>query len=128
MQTSFVLTLFAIGALVGLIAGWISRGPREARFRLINKPKKTRLEVLVPPGPAPRLIPGDSPRATRARSTGAPVPPAGGRAYTVINYSAAFAGSAEASKDVRIDYLLVSSDSVGESRDPQAAAPSIRYR
>lgn len=114
-----VLTLLAMGCLVGMIAGWVSVAPRETRFRLLNKPKKTRLSVLVPPGPAPRLIPRDSPNATRASR--APVSrqtPAGATRPRVINYIAAFGDSAEASAGGRVDYLLISSDSVGESLDP----------
>jgi hypothetical protein len=96
-----------------MIAGWVGRGASEPRVRLLVKPKKTPLSVLVPPGPAPRLIPSDSPKATRARSTER-VPPAGGRRYAVIDYTAAFASSAEAKERARVDYLLVSSDSVEE--------------
>ena len=116
-----VLTLLAMGCLVGMIAGWVGGGPRETHFRPLNKPKKMRLSVLVPPGPAPRLIPSDSPNATRARWTRAPVSrqtPAGATGSGVIDYIAAFADSAEASEGGRVDYLLVSSDSVGESLDP----------
>jgi hypothetical protein len=115
-----VLTLLAMGCLIGVIAGWLSGGPRETHFRLLNKPKKTHLSVLVPPGPAPRLIPRDSPNATRASSTRAPVPrqtPVGATRSGVIDYIAAFADSGEASEGVRVDYLLVSSDSVGDSVD-----------
>ena len=68
-----VLTLLAMGCLVGMIVGWVSGGPRETRLHLLEKPKKAHLSVLVPPGPAPRLIPNDSPNATRARWTRAPV-------------------------------------------------------
>jgi hypothetical protein len=104
-----VLTLLVIGCLVGMIAGWIRRHPREPRVRLLNKPKKTPLSILVPPGPAPRLIPSDSPKVTRPRSTRAPVPrqtPVGAARPRVINYIAAFADSAEASERDRVDYLL----------------------
>src|SRR5689334_710825 len=38
-----VLTLLAMGCLVGMIVGWARGGPRETRLRLINKPKKARL-------------------------------------------------------------------------------------
>jgi hypothetical protein len=68
-----VLTLLAMGCLVGMIVGWVGGGPRETRLHLLAKPKKAHLSVLVPPGPAPRLIPNDSPNATRARWTRAPV-------------------------------------------------------
>jgi len=114
-----VLTLLAMGFL-GLIAGWISRDPREPRVHLLNKPKKTRLPILVPPGPAPRLIPSDSPNATRPRSTRAPLTrqtPIGAARPRVIDYIAAFADSAEANEGGRVDYLLVSSD-VEEVLDP----------
>jgi hypothetical protein len=116
-----VLTLLAMGCLVGMIAGWVNGGPRETRFRLLNKPKKTHLSVLVPPGPAPRLIPRDSPNAARASSSRAPISrqtPAGATRPRVVDYIAAFSDSAEASERARVDYLLMSSDSVGESLDP----------
>lgn len=116
-----VLTLLAIGCLVGVIAGWVGRDPREPRVRLLNKPKKTHLSILVPPGPAPRLIPGDSPNATRPRSTRAPVPrqtPIGAARPRVIDYIAPFGDSAEASEGSRVDYLLVLGDSVEEALDP----------
>lgn len=115
-----VLTLLALGCLIGMIAGWLRRDPREPRVRLLNKPKKTQLSVLVPPGPAPRLIPSDSPNVTRPRSTRAPVPrqtPVGAARPRVIDYLAAFADSAEASDGSRIDYLLVSGDDVEETPD-----------
>jgi hypothetical protein len=114
------LTLLAMACLVGMIAGWVGRGPRETRVRLFIKPKRTRLSVLVPPGPTPRLIPRDAPNATRASSTHAPVSrqmPAGA---THIDYIAAFADSAQASEAGRVDYLLVSSDPVEEAPDPAA--------
>jgi hypothetical protein len=114
-----VLTLLAIGCLVGMIAGWIGRHPSEPRFRLLNKPKKTSLAILVPPGPAPRLIPGDSPNATRPRSTRAPVArqtPIGAARPRVIDYIAAFTDPATASEGGRVDYLLVSNDE--EALDP----------
>jgi hypothetical protein len=124
-----VLMLLAMGGLIGMIAGWVGRDPREPRVRLLNKPKKTCLSVLVPPGPAPRLIPGDSPNATRPRSTRAPVPrqtPIGAARPRVIDYLAAFADSAEASEGVRVDYLLVSSDNVEEVLDPPGLDGSSR--
>jgi hypothetical protein len=117
-----VLMLIAMGCLIGMIAGWASGGPRETRFRLLNKPKKTQVSVLVPPGPAPRLIPGDSPNATRARSTRAPVlrqtPAAGPARSRVIDYIAPFADPAARSEAARIDYLLSSSEDVEQSLDP----------
>jgi hypothetical protein len=117
-----VLMLVAVGCLVGIIVGRARRDrPRETRFRLYNKPQKVRVSVLVPPTPAPRLIPSESPNATRARSIGAPVSrptPVGAAGLGVIHYIAAFADSAEASGGTRIDYLLVSSDGEEESADP----------
>jgi hypothetical protein len=113
-----VLTLLAMGCVIGMIAGWIRRDPREPRVRLLHKPKKTCLSILVPPGPAPRLIPGDSPNATRPRSTRAPVQrqtPVGAARPRVIDYLAAFADPAEASG---VDYLLVSGDSAEKVPDP----------
>lgn len=101
-----VLTLLAMGCLVGMIAGWLSGGPREPRMRLLNKPKKMHLEVLVPPGPAPRLIPRDSPHATRASSSRIPVSRQAGTHSGVVDYIAAFAESEEGSEGDRIDYLL----------------------
>jgi hypothetical protein len=108
-----VLTLLAMGCLVGMIAGWASGGPREPRVRLLKKPKKTHLSVLVSPGPAPRLIPGDSPNATRARWRRAEVSrqtPIGATQSGGIHYIAAFADPAEASDDSHIDYLLESDE------------------
>jgi hypothetical protein len=116
-----VLALLAIGCVVGLIARRAKGGSPEIRFRLFNKPKKTPLSVLVTPGPAPRLIPSESPKATRARSARAPVPrqaPAGAMRSGVIDYIAAFSDSAEGSERARVDYLLVSDDdSASESPD-----------
>jgi hypothetical protein len=119
-----VLTLLAIGCLVGMIVGLIRRDPREPRVRLLNKPKKTRLSVLVPPGPAPRLIPSDSPNVTRPRSKRAPVPrqtAIGAARPRVIDYIAAFADPADAAEGGRVDYLLVSGDDVEEALDPPGA-------
>jgi hypothetical protein len=101
-----VLTLLALGCLVGMIVGWVIGDPRKARLRLFNKPKKTGLCVLVPPGPAPRLIPSDSPNATRPRGTRVPLSrqlPAGA---THIDYIAAFSDSGERSEGREVDYLL----------------------
>lgn len=111
-----VLILFAMGCVIGLIAGWVGGAPRDAHVRLFNKPKKkVRLSVLVPPGPAPRLVPGDSPNATRARSTRPPVPrqtPAGATGSGAVDYIAAFGDPADTAD--RVDYLLASSDGEGE--------------
>lgn len=119
MRTPFewVLTLFAIGCLIGLIAGWIGKSTRQPRVRLFNKPTKARLSVLVPPGPAPRLIPSDSPKVTRARPHHAPVPapPASEKHYGGIDYIAVFAGSAKASEPGPVDYLLESPDDAGDA-------------
>lgn len=123
MRTPFgwTLTLLAIAWLVGMIAGWISRGHRETRLRLHHKPKKSALPVLVPPGPAPRLIPSDSPKAARASR----LRPAGGPRYGAIDYLAAFSDSPERG---RVDYLLVSSDSVEESVDaPEERDGSLHH-
>jgi hypothetical protein len=108
-----VLTLLAMGCLVGVIAGWASGGPRETRVRLLTKPNKKPPPVLVSPGPAPRLIPGDSPHARRARWARAPVSrqtPVGATHPRVLHYFAAFADSTEASEDAHVDYLLESDE------------------
>jgi hypothetical protein len=68
-----VLTLLVMGCVVGMIAGWANGGPRETRLRLFKKQKTTHLAVIVPAGPAPRLIPSDSPNVTRARWNRTPV-------------------------------------------------------
>jgi hypothetical protein len=104
-----VLTLLAMGCLVGMIAGWARGGPREPRVRLLHKPKKTHLSVLVSPGPPPRLIPGDSPNARRARWSRAEVSrqtPIGATHPRVLHYIAPFADPADASDEARIDFLL----------------------
>jgi hypothetical protein len=127
-----VLALLAMGCLIGLLARWVSGGPPEIRFRLLNKPKKTPLSVLVPPGPAPRLVPGDSPNATRARAARVPVPrqaPVGAARSGLVDYIAAFSDSAEGNAGVRVDYLLVSDDSEEEPSDPQDGSDdSLRDR
>jgi hypothetical protein len=114
-----VLTLLAMGCLVGVIAGWVrGGGPRQPRVRLYIKPKKTHLSVLVPPGPTPRLIPRESPNATQASWTRTPVSRrtrVGATRNGVIDYLAAFADSADASDEARVDYLLIPSDSAEES-------------
>jgi hypothetical protein len=126
-----VLVLLAIGCIVGLIAGWVARGgAREPRVRLLHKPKKVQVSVLVPSSPAPRLIPGDSPNATRARWARTPVPrqtPAGAPRPGIIHYLAAFADPAEASEKARVDYLLVSDDVAEEPPDsPGGSDDSLR--
>jgi hypothetical protein len=115
-----VLALLVMGCVVGLVVSWSRGGPPDIRFRLLNKPKKTQLSVLVPPGPAPRLIPSESPNATRARAARSPVPrpaPVSATRPGIIHYIAAFADPAKASERVRVDYLLVSGDSADESPD-----------
>jgi len=113
------LLLLALACLIGLMVGRASRGAREPRVRLLNKPKKTPLSVLVPSRPVPRLIPGDSPHATRPRSTPVPVPRRTPESTTgVIDYLAAFAGSAEGGDKLRVDYLLDSGDDEGQASDP----------
>jgi hypothetical protein len=96
-----------------MITGWVKGGPRETRVRLLTKGKKTRLSVLVPPGPAPRLIPSESPNATRARWPHGPVSRqtrVGATGSGVIDYIAAFADPAEASEGEAVDYLLPSEE------------------
>jgi hypothetical protein len=96
-----------------MIAGWASAGPRDTRLRLLKKPKKARLSVLVSPGPAPRLIPGDSPNARRARWARAPVSrqtSVGDTHPRVLHYFAPFADAAETNEDARVDYLLESDE------------------
>jgi hypothetical protein len=115
-----VLTLLAMGCLVGVIAGWVSGGPREPRLRLLSKAKKTRLSVLVLPGPAPRLIPSDSPNATRARwarASASRQTPDGATRPGIVDYLAVFAGSAEGSEGDRVDYLLESTDSASPTTE-----------
>jgi hypothetical protein len=106
-------SVVAVGCVVGMIGGRTSRSPREPRLRLINKPKRTNLSVLVPPGPAPRLIPSDSPNAARKRPAHSPVPrqtPDGTTRSGIVDYLAAFADASKASERERVDYLLVSGD------------------
>lgn len=115
------LALVAMVCLVGTIAGLATRHPREPRVRSLAKPKRTRLTVLVPPGPAPRLIPGDSPNATRARRARAPVTrmaPAG-TGSGIIDYIAPFVASESASEKARVDYLLDPGDPA-QPQDPSA--------
>jgi hypothetical protein len=108
-----VLVLVAMVCLVGTIAGWTGKGPRAPRIRLFTRPKKTQLTVLVPPGPTPRLVPGDSPNATRPRPPPAPVPRQSpdGTGSGIIDYIAPFADPGEASENARVDYLLDPDDS-----------------
>jgi hypothetical protein len=113
-----VLALVAIAGSAGLIAGRFTRGRREIRFRLLHKPKKTSLPVLVSSEPAARLVPGELPHATRAPRAGPPVTrqvPVGAPRPGVIHYLAAFAESANPSHQTPIDYLLVEGDSVDGS-------------
>jgi hypothetical protein len=130
-----VVTLLAIGSVaatacvVGMIGGRTSRGPREPRLRLINKPKKMQLSVLVPPGPPPRLIPSDSPNAVRKRPAHAPVPrqtPDGTTCSGIVDYLAAFADATKASEGVRVDYLL--GDGVEDSLETPEDADGSRVR
>ena len=107
------LALVAMMCLVGMIVGWARRLPRERRVRLRARPDRAPLTVLVPPGPAPRLIPSDSPNATRPRPVADPVPrmaPAG-TGSGIVDYIAPFAGAGGAGESARLDYLLESGDS-----------------
>jgi hypothetical protein len=118
MRTPFgwTLALIALVFLVGTLAGRARKAPREPRVRLLARPKKMRLTVLVPPGPAPRLVPGDSPNATRARAARVSVPRTApvGTGSGIIDYIAPFGGSAEPGEPARVDYLLEPDDSLGE--------------
>ncbi len=116
-----VLALVAMMLLFGTIAGRSRRGSRAPRVRLLIKPRKIPPTVLVPPGPAPRLVPGESPNATRARWAPAPVlrKAPTGTGSGLINYIAPFLDSGEASEKVRVDYLLEPDDRM-ESPDPPA--------
>jgi len=114
MQT---LVLLAIACLVGAIAGWARKGPRKPRVRLLVKPQKTPPPVLVPPGPTRPLIPGDSPRATRARPAPAPAPrmtPVSTTRSGIVDYIAPFVDSGKSSDKARVDYLLESDDDIEE--------------
>jgi hypothetical protein len=100
--------LVALACVVGLIVGRRRKRARVTLLRLLNKPGKAPPAVLVPPGPVPPLIPGDSPKATRARSP-APVlrqTPAGMPGSGGIDYIAAFSDPGTASEGARVDYLL----------------------
>ena len=116
-----VLTLVALGCLAGLLLGsWIRIDPPETRFRLFNKPKKIGPSILIPSTPVPRLIPGDSPNATRARSTRTPIPrqkPEGIARSGLIDYIAVFSGAGKASDATPVDYLLVPDDTADENTD-----------
>jgi hypothetical protein len=119
------LTLVAMACLIGMIAGWSSGGPREPRVRLLTKPQKANLSVLVPPGPTPRLIPSDAPNAKRARPSRAQVPrqtPPGTTRSGIVDYIAPFVDAGKPSEDARVDYLLESDDSVEESLDPHGSS------
>src|SRR5689334_2134881 len=101
----WTLMLLALGCCIGLIAGWVSKVPRKTRVRLLTKPKDADLSVLVAPGPAPRLVPSDSPHATRPHAR-APLtrqpPPAN---VTHVDYSAAFSDGGTGQDESRVDYL-----------------------
>jgi hypothetical protein len=114
MRAPLVLLLL-LACLLGFAVGWLGGGPRVL-LRLLNKPKKAPPPILVPPGPTPRLVAGDSPKATRARSTDANGPrqtPAGIRRSGAIDYIAVFTAPAEGRRNARLDYLLES----GEQED-----------
>jgi hypothetical protein len=116
-----LLMLLAAGCVVGLIASCSRASAPEIRFRLLHKPKKTPLPVLVPPGPPPRLIPGESPNATRARTARAEVSrqkPAGARPTGLVDYIAAFGDPAKAN----VDYVLVPGDDPEDTTDPSEAS------
>ena|SRR6185503_18209772 len=115
------VVILALACLVGLVIGWISGAPRGTLLRLLNRPKKTSLPVLVPPGPPPRLVPGDSPNATRARTVAAPGPrqtPVGNRRPGAIDYLAVFGDPPEGSDTTRVDYLLEPGDEDEPPTDP----------
>lgn len=115
-----VLPLVVMGCLVGMIIGWVVRSPPDTRFRLLHKPKKMPLSVLVPPTRAARLIPGDSPNATRALSSCAPMPrpaPVSARRLAGIDYIAVFSDSTKPGAGTRVDYLLEAGDGAEESLD-----------
>jgi hypothetical protein len=123
--------LLVLACLVGLIAGWRTPVPRVTFLRPLNKPKRAAPPaVLVPPGPTPRLIPSESSKATRPRSTPAPgsrQTPAGIRSSGAIDYIAAFAGSAEASEATRVDYLLEAGDAAADPpEEPHQTARTLR--
>lgn len=104
-----VLALLVLACALGLIAGHRDRRPRGTQLRLHNKPKKTLPTILIPPGPAPHLIPGDSPRATRRAGSNAPVlrqTPDGIPSSGLVDYIAPFSESAEGGEGTRLDYLL----------------------
>lgn len=110
MRTPFGWALLALVAgvfLVGTLSGRARGNPRDTRVRLLAKPKRTGLTVLVPPGPAPRLIPSEAPNATRARPVPAAAPRKMPRASSgIIDYIAPFVGSGDAGDNARLDYLL----------------------
>ena len=120
-----VLMLVALAGVVGVIAGCRDRRSRGVPLRLLHKPKKTSPpRVLVPPGPVPTLIPAQSPKATRARSSVA-VPrqtPAGIPSSGVIDYIAAFSESAKGNEETRVDYVLESGDGEDEVTDPEGCS------
>jgi hypothetical protein len=118
MQT---LVLLAIACLVGAIAGWARKGARKPRVRLLVRPQKAPPPVLIPPGPTQRLIPSDSPKATRVRPTPTPAPrmtPVSTTRSGIVDYIAPFADSGEATDNARVDYLLESDESIESPDSP----------
>jgi hypothetical protein len=117
-----LLVLLVLACLAGLIVGWFSGAPRGTLLRLLNKPKKAPPPpVLVPPGPTPRLVPADSPKATRARSIAAPgtrQTPPGIKRSGPIDYIAVFGDPVEGNEATRVDYLLDPGDEEDEATDP----------
>jgi len=104
-----VLALLALACALGLIVGRRDPRPRGTQLRLHNKPKKMPPTILVPPGPAPYLVPGDSPKATRRAGSTVPVlrqTPDGIPSSGLIDYLAPFSASAEGGEGTRVDYLL----------------------
>ena len=104
-----VLALLVLACALGLIAGQRDRRSRGTHVRLHTKPKKIRPTILVPSGPVPPLIPGDSPKAARRAESTAPVlrqTPDGIPSSGLIDYIAPFSDSGEGSEATRVDYLL----------------------
>jgi hypothetical protein len=105
-----LLVILLVAGLAGLIAGWIASSPRVTLLRPHNKPKKNApLPVLVPPGPPPRLIPGESPKAVRSRSSTAQLArqtPSGTPRSGMVDYIAVFSDSGEGREEPRVDFLL----------------------
>ena len=108
-----LLVILLVAGLAGLIAGWIAGSPRVTLLRPHNKPKKNApLPVLVPPGPPPRLIPGESPKAVRSRSSTqwARQSPSGAPRSGMVDYIAVFSDPAQGREEARVDYLLEPGD------------------